>query len=39
VYAYAAAVAERAAAELKTARGARRADIAWAAADLLTSAA
>jgi hypothetical protein len=40
VYAYAAAAAQQAAADLKAARTARgRADIAWAAADLLTSAA
>jgi hypothetical protein len=39
VYAHAAAVAQQAAADLRTARGGLRADIAWAAADLLTSAA
>jgi len=39
VYAYAAAVAQRAAADIRAARGRDGADIAWAAADLITSAA
>jgi hypothetical protein len=39
VYAYAAAVAQRAAGDLRAARGRDRAGIAWAAADLITSAA
>jgi hypothetical protein len=39
IYAHAAAAAERAATELRGARGGRRADIAWAAADLITAAA
>jgi len=39
IYAHAAVAAGRAAAELRAARGGRRADIAWAAADLITAAA
>jgi hypothetical protein len=39
IYAHAAAAAGRAATELRAARGGRRADIAWAAADLITAAA
>lgn len=39
VYAYAAAVAQRAAGDIRAARGRDRAGIAWAAADLITSAA